>query len=345
MKYRQSLLCSSVFLGLFALTLSAQAAGTVQLELVGDSQGAAMFYQEWSQALGKAGIRNVRILPVNEDAKPGIETQGTGANSVYVVTGIIRTRDELLLPGGKFRRTEIGKIAKWLKDLAERGPNPAKETKAPFDLTAEEFEKVHQDLATPVGFSTKDMTRQQAVKKIAGQLKLPIKLDADTAQKLGETKVEEELADLSSGTALACVLRPTGFALMPSPAGGELAYAVVWLKPDLKAWPVGLASDKPDVEAVPELFEPRNVNVENVSATQALEAIGQRVKVSVLIDRLALERSDIDPGKIKVSLPNKRTTYSQALRKLLYQAKLKFEVRYDEAEKPFLWVTTIRPGP
>ena len=62
-----------------------------------------------------------------------------------------------------------------------------------------------------------------------------------------------------------------------------------------------------------------------------------------VLERSGLERSDIDAGKSKVSHPNKRTTYSQALRKLLYQAHLKFEVRYDDAGKPFLWVTTLRP--
>jgi hypothetical protein len=32
-----------------------------------------------------------------------------------------------------------------------------------------------------------------------------------------------------------------------------------------------------------------------------------------------------------------------ALRKLLFQAGLKFEVRLDEAGKPFLWITTVKP--
>jgi hypothetical protein len=45
-----------------------------------------------------------------------------------------------------------------------------------------------------------------------------------------------------------------------------------------------------------------------------------------------------------VSLPRVRTTYSLALRKLLFKAGMKFEVRCDERGKPFLWVTAVKPG-
>ena len=81
-----------------------------------------------------------------------------------------------------------------------------------------------------------------------------------------------------------------------------------------------------------------------IEARECLEAIGKRVKTPVLLDRKALSKHNIDPKKASVSLPNKRTTYSLALRKLLFQAKQKFEVRYDDAGTPFLWVTTNKPA-
>jgi hypothetical protein len=43
-------------------------------------------------------------------------------------------------------------------------------------------------------------------------------------------------------------------------------------------------------------------------------------------------------------MPQTRTTYSLALRKLLFQAGMKFEVRCDDADSPFLWVTAVKPG-
>jgi len=63
----------------------------------------------------------------------------------------------------------------------------------------------------------------------------------------------------------------------------------------------------------------------------------------VLIDHNALARQGIDPAKAAVTLPRSKTTYSLALRKLLFQAKLKYEVRCDEADKPFLWISTVKP--
>ena len=57
---------SFFLLGLAAVVLiasatTARAGGTVELTLVGEGQGSALYFQEWSQALGRAGIRNVRI--------------------------------------------------------------------------------------------------------------------------------------------------------------------------------------------------------------------------------------------------------------------------------------------
>ena len=145
---------------LAALPVPAWAKGTVQLELVGDAQGSAMLFQEWGQTLGQAGIRNVRIRNAQETDKLGIETQGTADSPVYVVTGMIVSRDELLLPGGRFRRSETVRLAQWLKDLAERGPTAGKEEKAAFGLSAAQFQKVRIDLATPVGSTTQGMSRQ-----------------------------------------------------------------------------------------------------------------------------------------------------------------------------------------
>ena len=93
-----------VLVGFSASTASAHAAGTVRLELVGDSHSSALAFQEWSQALGRAGIRNVRIRSVKEAGKPAIDTRGTAENPEYVVTGIVLSRNEIELPGRRFRR-------------------------------------------------------------------------------------------------------------------------------------------------------------------------------------------------------------------------------------------------
>ena len=74
-----------------------------------------------------------------------------------------------------------------------------------------------------------------------------------------------------------------------------------------------------------------------------LEVLGKQLGVPILVDHNALARHDIDPEKAVVAHPQMRTNFSMALRKMLFKAGLKFEIRVDEAEKPFLWISTVKP--
>jgi hypothetical protein len=328
----------------FSAFASNTVAGIVQLELIGDTQGTAFVFQEWAQALGKAGIENVRIRSAEDSDKVGIETRGSAENPIYVVTGIIRSHDELQMPGRTFHRVDVAQLARWIKDLADHGPTSGKkEPKAAFGLTSAEMERVHNDLATPVSFHTQGVSCRLVVEKIAKQLQRSLEMDESVARALDEEKMAEELSNLSCGTALAYALHSAGYGFLPhSATGGEIAYTVTKMRPDLEVWPVGHPSEKS--QPLPALFEFLNVNIQNVSAAKALEAIGGRIKSPVLLDSIALTRHGIDPSKAIVSLPPGRTTYGLALRKLLFKAHLKFEVRCDETETPFLWVTSVKPN-
>lgn len=342
--------------GFLTATIPAQAAGTVELTLIGQGQAASLYFQEWSQALGRAGIRNVRIRSGSENDKPSMVTEGDADRPVYLVTGVITSRNELLLPGARFRRSDVGRIATWLKDLAESGPAAGRQVKSPLGLSGNDFVKIHRDLAAIVDYSTVGMTRRKVVGKIATQVSIPLRLDADAARELADEKVEDELKGVSCGTALACVLRPADYAMTPRLVGGQIVYTVA--KSDdtpvisnidqmsmatFKSWPIGWTTDKSDHDAVPALYESHNINVRNVPAATALAAIGKQLKIPILLDRKALAKYKIDPAKAVVTFPNRRTTYSLALRAMLFRAKLKFEVRYDDAGAPFLWVTTNKP--
>ncbi len=307
MQSRQILLPSFLLIALAAAAGPASAAGTVQLDLVGDMHGSALLFQEWGQVLAKAGIQNVRFRTVEDPGKPGIENQGTAQDPAYVVTGIVRSRNELLLPGGQFRPSDAGRLKRWLQDLAERGPAADKATdkeeNAAFGLPSAQLDRVREDLATPVDFATRGATCRQIVEKIAGRLKWLLKLDGETAQALADHKLDESLSGLSCGTALAYVLRSAGYGLLPRAAGDQPSYAVVEIRGAVEVWPVGWPAEKAGQKGLPALFEFLNVNVQNVSAAQALEAIAKRLKMPVLVDHRALARYAIDPAKTKVSLP------------------------------------------
>ena len=223
---------------LLAATAGAVPAGQVQLEIAGDEQlGAGMSFQQWGQALTAAGVQNFRLRSAQEGDKPSIEVGGTPQMPFYKVTAVLGARDELVVPGGRFRRSECKKLAAWLDDLAKRGPPEKREKVSAFGLTASQLEKVNADLSKAVGFSTKGMTRSEAVNKIAGQLGLPLKIEGALAD--GDDKIEEELSGFSSGTALACILRPIGSCMVPAGRGETLSYAVKKAQLDQEIWPVG----------------------------------------------------------------------------------------------------------
>jgi len=320
-----------------------RAEGRVQLELVGEARGASLTFQDWARTLANAGIRNVRIRAATGAERVGIEIRGTGTSRLYVVTGIIRSRDELLLPPGRFRRGDAGRLARWLDDLARLGPEDRREPKSAFGLSASQFEQILEDASQPVAFATAGVARGMVVDRIGGSLLLPLSIEPGLADSLKTDKLDEELLGLSSGTALAYVLRPMGMCMVPRQLGGSPAYTVVKSREGLEIWPVGWDSEKPARDVLPALYEFHSVNIQGVPASRALTAIGKILDAPVLIDHSALARHGIDPAKAMVTHPRSRTTYSLVLRKILFQAGLKFEVRLDEADRPFLWISTVKP--
>ena len=321
---------------------AAFAAGRVELILVSESQQGAEFHQ-WSEAMSKVGAARVRLRGMEPADEVGIQVQGAAGQPVYVVTGVITSRNELQLPGARFTRSDTAQIARWIADLAANGPPDQREAKSAFGLTASQLEKVKADLAQPVDFATHGLARGKAVQQIGRRLKLSLQVDAESLKALDEDTVSEELSHLACGAALACILRPAGMAMAPQ-QGRELTYRVVQAKDQRDVWPIGWASDRPARELLPALFESHTVNIQNVSAAQAMEAIAQKVGAPLLVDHNALARHGIEPEKVNVTLPpGKTTTYGLALRRVLGQAKLKSEVRVDEAGTPFVWVTTIKP--
>ncbi|MGD0653234.1 MAG: hypothetical protein ABSA16_02720 [Thermoguttaceae bacterium] len=321
-----------------------EAAGQVRLELVGDARGTALSFQDWGQTLDGAGIKNVRLRTGTETDKVGIEIQGTADRPLYIVTGRVVSGDELLLPGARFKRGDMKRLAQWLDDLAQNGPSDKRPKLVAFGLTAVQFEQVKKNLAAPVGFSTLGLSRREAVEKIARKMSFSVKFENDFKESLGNDKVEDELSGLSAGTAIACLLQPAGFCLVPQAMGNQIKYAVLKAQPNIKEfWPVGRVPESPIPEVLPGLFEFLSVNVQNVSAAKVLEAVGKRLKTPVLYDRAALAKYKIDPIKAMVSFPRKHTNYSMALGRMLFPAGLQFEVRTDEAGTAFLWVFTVKP--
>lgn len=343
MKPRNSLLLSVALAFLWAVPVRAQGAGRVELELVTEERVPITAQQEWLRRLAEVGVANLRIRSKRPLDTIGIARRGTEAAPVYAVTGIITSSGEILLPGGRFRTTDAARLARWLDDLAQGGPAEGQPGKTAFGLTAQQFAQLHEKLAQPVGFSTQAVRRRKVVETIAGRLPLRIESGLLRATQ-DEDLVAEELSSLTCGTALAYVVRPLGMCLVPRVSGPSGVECVLTrAKPNMEAWPVGWEPEKRPGEVLPGLYEFLDVNVQGVEVTKVIGAVGERLKVPVLLDYNAMARHGVEPEKARVSLPQRRTSYTLLLKKTLYQAGLKSELRVDEADKPFLWVTTLKP--
>lgn len=324
----------------------ARAEGRVELELVTEARAPIMAQQEWLRRLAQARVGNLRIGGVGSPSKVGIVVGGTERSPVYKVTGLLTSSGDVLLPGGRFRPGDAARLAKWLDDLARSGPSQGRpgQQKTAFGLSARQFERLHEEMARPVAFSTKGMSRREVVEKIGKRLGVPLRFDPALLAAADDDVIAEELSSLSCGTALAYAVRPLGICLVPGSSGSRgLECALTKARPNLEAWPIGWEPEKRPGGVLPGLFEFLNTNVENVAVTKVLEAVGGRLEVPVLLDYNAMARHGIEPEKALVSLPRSRTSYSLLLKKTLYQAGLKSELRVDESGRPFLWITTIKP--
>ena len=160
-----------------------------------------------------------------------------------------------------------------------------------------------------------------------------------------QDEVNVELNGLSAGTALSILLRRHGLVFYPQPKrGGGVELRVVRKEDAKEFWPPGLPVEAAPVTAFPKLFRRIPLQVNQTPLASVLTAIERRLKLPFLVDPGATIDSAgnaVDLSKTLVSYNKAKTSYSLALSKLLLQAKprLRHELRQDENEKRFLWIT------
>ena len=322
---------------------SALADATVELTLVTEDRASVTAQHEWARDLARAGISNVRIRAQQTRERLGVEVRGTPSAPVYSVTGQITAANEIRFPGARFRSGDAAGVARWLDDLARRGPAEQRPKMTAFGLDVNQFEQAHDDLTQTVGFSTRQKSRAEVVLKMAELLSFPLKIDQRQLRAMENDKVAEELSGFSCGTALACVVRPMKMCLVPRPsAEGAMEYTIAAEREGVKPWPIGWEIKKSKQETLPGLLEFLNANLEGVPLTEVLDNLSERLDAPILMDHNAMARHGIDPAKVIVNLPQSRTTYASLLKRVLFQARMKSELRVDEAGSPLFWVTTIK---
>jgi hypothetical protein len=323
----------------FALGSGASADSPISLDIATADGLPVNATQEWYKVLADLDLANVRIHAGEGESPVEFKSTGESESARYTVYGVINSRRVLVLPGAKFTLDDRAGLRKWLDHLAEHGP-PSDGPRTVFGLDADQFKQVHDDLVRPVGFKTLGMPRGEAIAAVVKEISVPL---VDDGLLPAEDRVTEELADLSAGTALAYLLRTDGLSLIPRLSKGRPQLVIRQAQADEPIWPVGWEVQGNRQRVAPKLFETLTTEIKDTPLSETLEAIGGRLKMVYLYDQYALVRSGIELDQVTVEIPETKAMYFTILNRALSQARLKGELRADEAGQPFFWITTVAP--
>jgi len=336
----------------FALTIVAANAAepAVTLELFTEDGVSITGSQQWSQALGQAGLNRssgvtVRIRKARSGDEGTIVNRGDERSPHYYVTGFIRADNRLHLPNARpISVRQANSLKEYIANLKADGIEGMAAPKAAFGLTPSQLVDLHKQLSRPTTFDTKGLRSGDAMRQlVAGSpYEVEVSAVARTAFR-GSSTVVDELKGVSVGTAMAAVLRPLGLVLVPvRPRGGDIKLVITDSRSAPESWPVGWPSEQPALKTMPKLFEFLNAEIDDYKLSDALAAIAPRLEAPLIFDQNSMARHGVDADTVKVSHPDERVYYKKMLERILAQAKMKMELRVDEAGEPFLWLTTIK---
>jgi hypothetical protein len=315
----------------------------VSLELITESGFPAEGQPRWLESLKTLGFTSVRIRSARADEEPLITNRGTDENPRYAVIGVLTKDNQLHLPGLTVRPGQRQSLADWLARLREGGEDAITGVAGAFGLTAKQFVVLHDAVKSAIAFETKGKLVRDVVQQIMDSAPVAVEIDP-TAEPViaGNERVSDDLQGLSRGTALAAVVRPRGLVVIVTGQGKRVAGLRI-TKPtgDEEAWPVGIAPTTPPDKLAPALFKFINVEINERPLSEAITALQERIQIPVLFDHNALAKHEVDI-RAKVNFPPKKTFYKKIVDDLLFQAMLRSELRVDDADKPFLWITTIK---
>jgi hypothetical protein len=311
----------------------------VELVIIADAGGGIDDNQRWLEALSDVGADNVRIT--QGSSRPGIEEIAGSGGTTYRITGVL-ANNKLVLPKGRFGIRDTARIREYIASLRADGADVALAEKLAFGLTARQLVDLHTDLARPLTETSVGKTPGQILKLVQSSISTPLIIDPAAAAALQDDyRLEDELSGLSQGTALAAALRPLGLVMAPRREQGKAT--AIGVVPTLSAtefWPVGWPLEQRMSEAAPKLFERIPVNIQNYSLAATLPAIQKMLGIPFLYDHNSIALEGVDMEKIRVNVQAEQLSFQLILGKIFSQSRsMQFEVRADEAGKPFLWIS------
>lgn len=324
----------------FSTNLFAQ--GRVSVEIAVSPRMPITTMQDLSADFAEAGMQGVRLRAAKESEEPALEESGEGATRRYHAI-VVYDSEGFAAPNERFPLRSAAAVKAWASQLSMKGAQELAAPKLAFGLSAEGLVALHGKLKALAPDSTAGKRPGDVARTLTATVGLPFEVTAK-AQGVFRTStetVQDELQGMACGTALTAALRPAGLVFYPVSVGGNQAKLVIADASEAQeVWPVGWPLAGSVLAAAPNMTKHvSEVEIADVALSDAASAIRSRVQIPFLWDYNGMARNGVDPTAVKVSLPAKKTlTYLRIMENLLYQAKLKCEVRMDEAEQAFLWI-------
>ena len=311
-------------------------AAEVKFELTVDRGAPLTASHHWMKILRAMPVSGVKIR--NGSAADASIEEFIGTLTVH---GIITRSSELIVPGRSFSRSEKSILKKWIEDLRDGKLNSNRDST--FGLTTDQLLAIRERLSIAYNKPTREKHSHRIVQKISQRIAIPLHLPSAAQKHFDQgDDVPDELEGISCGTALAAVLRSLGLVFTPQKVGNRWELFVADSRDVEDSWPIGWPAKQKTHELVPKLMEFLTAEINDVKLLEALSAIQEKTQLPMLFDHHGMAQHEIEPAHIRISVPARRTMYTRLLRQILFQAKLKSELRVDESGKPFLWVSPVK---
>lgn len=298
--------------------------------------------RDWLEMVTGAGADNVRLRAHQPGDKPSLDASGSDERPRYNLVGVLSGRGKLLLPGGSFDLRSRAELRDYIERLAADGAEGVTADRGAFGLTRKQTTLMHDDLVQPLDMETTGLALADLLKAVDKATQLDLRMD-DAAWRLvrDAEPIEAEFNELTIGSAVAMMLKREGLVLVPTKQRGEAAVHRVARAGDVKGetWPIGWKPNHSRGELAPALNERINAEIEGYTLAEAMESIAPRMAIPVYWDHAVMAAKEIDPTEIQVKLPRQRTPLGRVVDRLLFQARLRGELRVDEAGKPFYWIS------
>ena len=331
---------ATAYLFLFlAINTCPATAAIVDLEVAMETVLPITRIKAWASFLQKAGFTNVQLRSVKLTDMPKVKTLGRKESPTYVVTGIL-AGDTLHLPGATFKYGQLDEAKLWIKRLQGDGAAALTVQKGAYGLSRDQIVEVYDQLTLQVKATTAGRTTKEVIRSISQIWDLQVSVDpAARMQLFSQVPFNDELQGVTSGTAMAIVLKSTGLIMLPDkPLGSGVRIRITKPVKGLEFWPVGWESSQNPGKTSPDLFNELSVEIKNTEISKTIKAIGQRLQTPIFFDYANIAKRGISLDK-KVNVPAGKIFYKKIIDIAISQAGLHCEVMVDEANQPFLWIS------